>query len=132
MRRPLIWWALLFITLTAVAGCAVARSSAPPANFSISAPETLLLWEKQEAVIIDVRTLPEYEESHIPGIRLIPLDQLVPRAAEIPKEGKVIIICRSGSRSSQAVVVLRDKGYANVYNATGGMLEWEGPLVKNF
>ena len=43
----------------------------------------------------------------------------------MPKDRKVYVICRSGSRSAQASRVLTDGGHHNVYNVDGGMLAWE-------
>lgn len=116
--------------LPVFSGCAVAISGATP-SFSVSAAEAQNVWEKQQAVIVDVRTVPEYEERHIPGVTLIPLDQLPQRFSEVPKQGNVLIICRSGSRSNQAVALLREKGYSNVQSVTGGMLDWQGSVVRS-
>jgi rhodanese-related sulfurtransferase len=116
--------------LPVFSGCAAAISGAVP-SFSVSAAEAQTVWEKQQAVIVDVRTVPEYEERHIPGATFIPLDQLPQRFSEVPKQGNVLIICRSGSRSNQAVALLREKGYSNVQSVTGGMLDWQGSVVRS-
>lgn len=131
MRRYIVLGILFLALLLLGAGCATMVSGVSVINFSVTPDDVYALWKNQEGFIIDVRSLPEYEESHIPGVKLIPLDQLAQRLAEVPREGKVFVICRSGSRSSQAVAALREKGFANVYNAAGGMLDWKGPLVKN-
>ena len=118
------------LLLPVLSGC-TAVISGPSPSFSISAAEAQNIWQKQQAVIFDVRTVPEYEESHIPGVIFIPLDQLPQRFSEVPKQGKVLIICRSGARSSQAVALLREKGYSNVQSVTGGMLDWQGSIVRS-
>ncbi|WP_050769569.1 rhodanese-like domain-containing protein [Thermosinus carboxydivorans] len=43
---------------------------------------------------------------------------------------KVLVICRSGNRSSQATKLLRNNGFTNVYNVLGGMNHWPGPVEK--
>lgn len=72
---------------------------------------------------IDVRSEMEYRGGHVEGAVNIPLDQLQNRYKEIKGLGEspVVIYCRSGSRSSQAVSYLRQLGFENVHN--GGGLE---------
>lgn len=119
---------LLISMLGGAIGCSSGKDRGE--NQSINVGKAQDMWEKQEAIIIDVRTQAEYDQGHIPRVALIPLDQLGTRLGEVPKEEKVLIICRSGSRSLQATQLLRDKGYMNVYNITEGMNGWKGPLEK--
>jgi phage shock protein E len=63
------------------------------------------------AVIIDVRTVGEFQQGHIKGAKNIPLDMIFSKVAEIKKLNKpVIVYCRSGMRSSQAASVLKNSG----------------------
>lgn len=119
---------LLIFMFGVMLGCSSGK--AKPQEMNISVIQAQEMWEKQEAIIVDVRTQEEYEQGHIPGVPLIPLDQLGTRFAEISKEKKVLLICRSGSRSLQATKLLGDKGYTNVYNIAEGMNSWKGPLEK--
>lgn len=75
------------------------------------------------AVLVDVRQPDEYEEARAPGARLIPLTELVERADEVPTEGTVYVICRSGGRSLKAVEHLRSRG-VDAVNVEGGTLAW--------
>lgn len=72
---------------------------------------------------VDVRTNTEFNAGHINGAINIPLDQFQKRHTEIDRLGQspVVIYCRSGNRSGQAVAFLVQKGIKNVYN--GGGLE---------
>ncbi len=76
--------------------------------------------------VIDVRGPDEYHGplGHIRGARLIPLDQLRMRLAEIAPDRPVVTVCRSGARSAQAVVILQQQGFRDVANLAGGMLRW--------
>ena len=76
-------------------------------------------------LLIDVREESEWNEGHIPGALLIPLSQFVARQGEIPEGRALIMQCRSGGRSSQAALVLRTAGRANVANLAGGITDWE-------
>ena len=115
----------LFVAM--LAGCG---QSPAGAGVDISVDEALRLWQNKEAIIIDVRTPGEYRDGHIPGVVNIPLDELEKRIGEIPKDKKVVLICRTGSRSAQGTRLLRSKGFNNVYNSTGGMSTWKGPVEK--
>jgi rhodanese-related sulfurtransferase/rubrerythrin len=76
--------------------------------------------------IIDVRQPKEYEEAHIPGAILIPLNEIQRRIDEIDKERHTIVYCRSGSRSSAACQLLGENQVAHALNLRGGMLQWQG------
>lgn len=72
------------------------------------------------ASIIDVRTLAEYEGGHYPGAVNIPLNELPQRLEEFEEMKKPIVAyCRSGARSSMAVSILKQSGLNEVYNAGG-------------
>jgi len=77
-----------------------------------------------EIVIIDVRELEEFAVGRIPGATLIPLGELASRTDEVPADKPVVMVCRSGNRSAQAVQILQKAGFTNIHNMTGGMIEW--------
>src|SRR5688572_13870206 len=52
--------------------------------------------------LIDVRTPKEFSAGHVPGAVNIPLDQVERRAAEVPREGEIFVICETGGRSARA------------------------------
>ncbi|MEC7828053.1 MAG: rhodanese-like domain-containing protein [Actinomycetota bacterium] len=75
------------------------------------------------AVVVDVREQSEWDEGRVEGSRLIPLGEVIARVSEIPREGTVYVICRSGVRSADACSYLRTQGIDAV-NVTGGILAW--------
>jgi rhodanese-related sulfurtransferase len=75
------------------------------------------------APVIDVRQRDEYEEARAPGVRLIPLGEIPDRLAEVPTEGSVYVICKSGVRSAKAVEFLRAHG-VDAFNVAGGTMGW--------
>jgi rhodanese-related sulfurtransferase len=77
------------------------------------------------AFILDVRTPQEYDEFHIPGVPLIPLNELPDRLNEVPRDQEVVIVCRSGNRSATARDILFSAGFENVTSMGGGMLQWQ-------
>jgi len=87
--------------------------------------------EGRQLQIIDVREPEEFDDAlgHIEGARLLPLAQLAARAGEIEREWPVVAVCRSGTRSAQAVVLLQKQGLARVANLSGGMLRWRAEAL---
>jgi rhodanese-related sulfurtransferase len=99
-----------------------AASSAYPREITVS--QTYDKWEAG-TFILDVRTQQEWEEYHIPGISLIPLNELQARLDEVPRDQEVVIVCRSGNRSATARDILLAAGFENATSMSGGMLQWQ-------
>lgn len=76
------------------------------------------------AFILDVRTVEEWNQFHIPGATLIPLDELPDRLAEVPSDREIVVVCRSGNRSQQGRDILLEAGYSRVTSMAGGINEW--------
>lgn len=75
------------------------------------------------APLVDVRQPDEWEEFRAPGAVLVPLGELPERLGEVPTDGTVYVICKSGGRSAKAVELLRAQGIDAV-NVAGGSLAW--------
>jgi adenylyltransferase/sulfurtransferase len=73
--------------------------------------------------LIDVREPHEAEIASI-GAELLPMGEVMENLDRISKDKKVIVHCRSGSRSGAIVKALEQQGYTNVYNLKGGILAW--------
>ena len=80
----------------------------------------------EDIQVIDVRSPPEFTDAlgHIHSARLLPLPELAARASEIDRERPVVTVCRSGTRSAQAMLLLQKAGFSRVANLAGGMLRW--------
>lgn len=74
--------------------------------------------------VIDVREPHEYSIARIPGTKLIPLGQISERANELDKNSEIILHCRSGKRSADALNQLKALGFTKLKNVTGGILAW--------
>ncbi len=83
--------------------------------------------------VLDVREPAELAGplGRIAGVIAIPLGSLRARAGELDKGRPIVAVCRSGSRSAQAIVILREAGFVDLANLAGGMLRWrsEGPVA---
>jgi rhodanese-related sulfurtransferase len=82
----------------------------------------------QGVLLLDVREPAEYAEVHAADAKLIPLGELNSHLAELAayKDKPLLVMCRSGHRSSKAVSLLREAGFHQVSNVKGGIKAWEG------
>ena len=107
------------------------ESAKAPAYRQISMEEAVQLMETETGYrILDVRTLAEYAQGHIPSAVCVPNETI--GSEEIPelpnKEQLILIYCRSGNRSKQAAEKLSQLGYTNLVEF-GGILSWTGETV---
>ncbi len=78
----------------------------------------------EDLTIIDVREPYEYAIARIPGTKLIPLGQLEERAGELDPNTEIILHCRSGKRSADALNRLKARGFVRLKNVVGGITAW--------
>ncbi len=118
MRKYFLFLILCFIFLV---GCSNQNNSV--INY-VQAKEQII---NNGAVLIDVRTQEEYDEGHINGAILLTLDTISDSSvSEVvnSKDTPIIVYCRSGLRSHEALDKLNELGYKNVYDL-GAMSNWK-------
>jgi adenylyltransferase/sulfurtransferase len=79
--------------------------------------------QKRDFTLIDVREPHEYDHVNLGG-KLIPLKTVLDHQSEIPREGVVVVQCKVGGRSRQAIDALKGVGYTNLLNLAGGIAAW--------
>jgi rhodanese-related sulfurtransferase len=79
---------------------------------------------RQGAFVLDVRSQAEWDEFHLKGSTLIPLEELSDRVAELPQDEEIVVVCRSGRRSRLAAATLMEAGFTNVVSMEGGLQDW--------
>ncbi|AOL17251.1 rhodanese [Sulfolobus sp. A20] len=82
------------------------------------------LWKKNQVIILDVRTPEEYEDHHIPGALLVPLDYLEILAKYIPQHKDVAVFCEHGNRARYATYGMPHIYKRRAYYVIGGMALW--------
>lgn len=82
-------------------------------------------------VVIDVREPYEYAIARIPGTTLIPLGQIAERAGELDRDREIILHCRSGKRSADALNQLKAKGFTRLKNVVGGITAWSEQVDRD-
>ena len=89
-----------------------------------------IMEENENYIILDVRTLEEYNQGHIPNAICIPnetIDESV--VNKLPDKNQMILVyCRSGNRSKQATEKLKKLGYTNLIEF-GGIIDWKGEII---
>ncbi|MCU0302777.1 MAG: SulP family inorganic anion transporter [Thermoanaerobaculales bacterium] len=109
------------------------RLPAFPARFryperQLSVPEfedALKLNRRRDGLVVDVREEREYLTGHIPGAELMPLRHVIEDAERLPRDRPILLVCRSGRRSTRAMHWLIGLGFSEVANLKGGLLSWK-------
>ena len=83
------------------------------------------------ATLLDVREPHEWEIVHLPGATLIPRGELPNHLNELSQTDEILVYCRSGARSAQAVQFLRQMGFKKARNVKGGVLAWAHEVDPN-
>ncbi|MDR2030946.1 MAG: rhodanese-like domain-containing protein [Azoarcus sp.] len=89
--------------------------------------EAILLINREDAVIVDVRDQGEFEQGHLPNARHLPLADLERRGAELNKlrARPILVYCGNGSRTATAIATLKKSGFEKLFSLRGGLFEWE-------
>jgi len=89
--------------------------------------EAVLLFNHEDALVLDVREQSEWADGHIGKAKHIPLGQLKTRLTELEKykDKPIVVVCRSGNRSGSACGTMKKAGFEKMYNLAGGMIAWE-------
>ena len=129
---------VLLVGLAVVSGLMLAwpmlsRMSSTSSN--LGPADAVLLINRENALVLDVRENAEYAAGHITDARHIPLAQLETRIGELGKfkDKPVLVNCQAGMRSAKACGTLEKHGFSKVYNLQGGLNAWQQaklPVVK--
>jgi rhodanese-related sulfurtransferase len=126
-----IWIALAVVS----AGLLVAPAFRAGGKHSLSTTQAVLLINRQDALVLDVRTAAEFAAGHVPDAKHLELAEIGARANEISKNKKrpILVVCQTGTRSGSAGEQLRKAGYEEVFSLEGGINSWGQagqPLIK--
>ncbi len=93
----------------------------------VSPSEAVLLINRENALVLDVRNDTEFAGGHIAAARNIPLAQLSEQLGKLRKyqQKPIVVNCQSGARSGNACAQLRKAGFTRIYNLRGGMNAWK-------
>jgi len=92
---------------------------------TITAPELAQMLDRgDDLLLVDVREPAEYEIVRIPGGVLIPKGDLPARLSELPQDKPVVLYCKTGVRSAEALAVLKGAGFSSAKHVQGGVTAW--------
>jgi len=102
---------------------------------SLSATEAVNLINRNNALVLDVRELTEFETGHIVDAKHIPVAALAERMNELKKykDKPILVNCQRGMRSAKACDILRKAEFTQVHNLQGGIEAWLSaklPVIK--
>jgi SulP family sulfate permease len=83
------------------------------------------LHSSEPPTLIDVREPREYKRGHIPQAQVIPLPKIIADTSQVPQDRRVVLLCRTGRRSTKVAGYLKGQGFDNIVALRGGMLAWE-------
>jgi len=116
-------------------------SAIPPAKETVAGGDVtplqlkVMLGNNPDLLVLDVREPSELTICRLEKSLDIPLGILPLRFEEVPKNQPVVVLCKMGGRSAQAVQFLKSKGYNNVSNLVGGIIRWiddVNPTLKKY
>lgn len=108
-----LWGFSLVVTLV---GCKTESTSTTPENQAPANTEKSIKSTNMNTIIVDVRTVEEWNEGHAPCSVNYPLDQVLSKAEELKQYDKVVLVCRSGARAGNAKMQLEGLGVQNIEN----------------
>jgi len=115
----------LLLTLS-LGACAGSPSGENLSTKSFDSTATALA-KDPKFLLVDVRTPGEYATGHLAGAKLV--DFKAPNFSEeigkLPRDGKILIYCRSGNRSGQAMETMKALGFRDVRHMAGGITAWK-------
>lgn len=105
------------------------------ASKSVGPAAAVMLINRRDAVVVDIREKKEFETGHIVDSINIPMPKLTQRITELQKykDKPIVVVCKLGQQSAEAVKLLQEAGHAEVVKMTGGLTEWKAqslPLVQ--
>ena len=129
-RTVLLAFAAALLLSTLVACAAPTTGTAAFQKITPQDAKTRLDSDKS-IVLVDVRTQEEYDQSHIAGALLLPVDMISTKAVHVllDKNATYFVYCRSGNRSATAARTLADLGFTEIYDL-GGIQDWPYETVR--
>jgi len=102
-----------------------ARFHYPERQLTVPEFEDAIRLHRKDGLLIDVRERNEYLGGHLANAELMPLRHVIEDAEKLPRDRPILLICRSGRRSTRAMHWLIGLGFDDVVNLKGGLLSWK-------
>ena len=105
------------------------------ASKSVGPAAAVMMINRRDAIVVDIREKKEFDTGHIVDSINIPMPKLSQRITELQKhkDKPIVVVCKLGQQSAEAVKLLQEAGHTEVVRMTGGLSEWKAqsmPLVQ--
>ncbi|OGF55001.1 MAG: hypothetical protein A2Z21_05345 [Candidatus Fraserbacteria bacterium RBG_16_55_9] len=140
-KRKATSWAVGVVGLVVVAGVALGvwfiltnRATDPPlGDVSVRQAKDLIQGHHDDPnfVVLDVRTPQEYDQGHISGEGITPVNldfyaaDFREQLAKLDRVKTYLVYCRTGNRSAKTVDLMKELGFRGIYNLEGGITAWQ-------
>lgn len=124
-KKYAVWLAVGALAIAAILALSVPASAV---KTTIGSDELAKL-QASGALVVDVRTPPEFEAGHIPSAVNAPVDRLQQDSASWDKDNPIVVYCATGARSADAATFLAGQGFKKVYDLEKGIAAWTGTPV---
>ncbi len=125
--KKLVIWAIVAVAAIGVGVLVLSPAGGGAQDVS---PDRSVELVAEGVRVIDVRTPGEFETSHLPRAENVPMNVLQQTAAAWDTSEPLLVYCTTGARSSEAVRLLADAGFENVYHLAAGIIAWNGELER--
>ncbi len=118
---------LALIVIVLVSGVMLLWPTLTRRNQGLASSEAILLINRRNAAVIDIRTAEAYAAGHLPQARHVAFADLAGKAPLLAKNKAtpVILICQNGQQSNKALDALKQAGYSEVHALEGGLDGWK-------
>lgn len=128
-------WLILItgILLAGLSSTVCLQAQENSAGKTVSQEKFQRLITKENTVVLDVRTAEEYNSGHIPGslqIDVLNTESFRKQIATLDKTKKYLLYCRSGKRSKEGMILMKEAGFIKLYDLEGGFSNWKGEKEK--
>ncbi len=125
LRKPAVQFSIIGVAVLIIVAIALISGGASTALArEISVSGAYGMYGQEDVFFLDVRQPEEWNEYHAPNSTLIPLGELAARVGELPKDKKIVVVCRSGNRSQEGRDILLNAGFTQVTSMSGGLKTW--------
>lgn len=121
------------LILAGLCGTVCVQAQNNTAGKTISQKKFERLSKKKNAVVLDVRTTEEYKAGHIPNatqIDVLQKEAFKAQVSGLDKNKTYLIYCRSGKRSKEAMILMKELGFTKLFDLNGGYSNWTGAKEK--
>jgi len=113
-------------TIWVITGSLLLMSISQQSTPSVSSQQLINLFNRQQGVIVDIRSKADFTKAHIAGAVNIPLETLEKSITNLEKDKSkpIIVVCNAGIQASGACTSLKKQGFEQVFKLQGGIQSW--------